>query len=248
MKKKFLKVTIVTVLLVLVYTTVVNALSFTATMSASSPNVDPSAEVTIQVKVSNLNVGDNGINQLTGTLSYDGDVFEEINDSSIEGMNTWSHSYNAETKAIKLTKTTFVKTEETVFQVTFKTKADVEPGTVGKINFTEITASNSETTIPASDISTSITVGGEVANEADTNAENSNPLVLIADTNTNTNTEENVAPKVNMVTPSFVNEENTTESDVPYTGVEDTLIYIVGALIILSIVFYIKFEKVNSKL
>lgn len=248
MKKKFLKVTIVALLLVLVYTSIVNAFSFTATMTASSSNVDPSAEFTIQVKVSNLDVGENGINQLTGTLSYDEDVFEEISDSSIEGFNSWSHSYNAETKAIKLTKTTFVKAEEVVFQITFKTKEDVEPGTVGKINFTEIQANNSESSIAASDISTSITVGGEVTNTANVNATNSN-LIIIDPVLTNSNKNvNNAVNNVNVLVPSYVNVDNTTESDVPYTGIEDTLIYFIGGFIILAIIFYIKFEKVNSKL
>ncbi len=247
MKKKFLKITIVAILLVLVYTTIVNALGFTATMTSSSSNVEPSSEFTVKVSVSNLDVGDNGINQLNGTLSYDEDVFEEINDSSIEGLDTWSHSYDSEAKTVKLTKTTFVKKDEEVFQVTFKTKADVKSGTVGKINFTGITASNSEQSIPATDVSISITVGGEPINTANVNSENQSPLILSANTNSNTNTNTNT--NVNKIpVNSYIDQENKTEEEVPYTGVEDTLIYLVGAFIILAIIFYIKFEKVNSKL
>ena len=175
MKKKFLKISIIACLLIWVCATIVNALSFSATMTPSSSSVDKSTEFTIRVLVSNLDVGSNGINTLSGILKYDTDVFEEISDSSIEGLNSWSPSFNASTGKITLTKTTFVKTEEAVFQVTFKTKSEID-ATSGTILFTNITASNSETEIVASDISTTISIGAEDTNTANENVSNTNVL------------------------------------------------------------------------
>ena len=119
MKKKILKISIILIMLVLVYSTIVNALSFTATMTPSSTTVEEATEFTIEIRVSNLDVGTNGINSLSGKLTYDDKVFETIGDSNIEGLNSWSPTYNAQTGKITLTKTTFVKTEEPVFQLTF---------------------------------------------------------------------------------------------------------------------------------
>ena len=93
MKKRIVKICIIAMLLVWVYTTIVNALSFSATMTPSSTAVDESTEFTIRVSVSNLDVGSNGINTLSGTLKFDDDVFEDITDSSIEGLNSWSPTF-----------------------------------------------------------------------------------------------------------------------------------------------------------
>ena len=261
MRKKFLKITIVAVLIIAMLNGIVNAFSFTATMTPSSTNVDQSAEFTIEVKVSNLDVGEKGINTLEAVLDYDTDVFEEIIDSSIDGINTWKSSYNAETKKILMHTEEFVKAEEQVFQITFKAKSDVEDGTVGEIKLTNIVASNSESDITASDVSTSITIGN-----ANTNTTGNNTTNNTGNTNRNTNRNAQVITptvnstrnntvnnsvnntNVNTYVPSYVNSSNSVNEEMPYTGIEDTLIYFIGAAIILSIVFYIKFEKVNKEM
>lgn len=262
MKKMLLKVTIIALLLVIMYSTIVNALSFTVSMTPSSSNVNPSTEFTVVVKVANLDVGANGINTLSGTLNYDEDVFETINDSSIDGENGWSCSYNAENKKLTLSKVPFVKREENVFRVTFKTKEDVEPGTTGKIEFVGVIAGNSENEITGSDISTTITVGGSdlpvanLTNNSNTagnlvirptnnSAIVTNPANKLAN-NTNVNTNSNTNTNQNTYVPGYVNQDNSTDENMPYTGMEDALVYFIGAAIILAVVFYIKFEKVNK--
>lgn len=249
MKKRIVKISIIVMLLVLIYSTIVNALSFSATMTPSSSAVEESTEFTIRVSVSNLDVGSNGINTLSGTLKYDEDVFEEITDSSIEGLNSWSQSFNQTTGKITLTKTTFVKSEEAVFQVTFKTKSNISEES-GTIFFTDIIASNSETEINASDISTKIIIGTENANVANV-ANNTNTSVLnivpiVANVNNTTN--NTVNNTVNNTYRYNVVNNTSTEEDIPYTGVEDTILYIIIALIVVAIVFYIKFEKVNKEI
>ncbi len=255
MKKKLLKVTIIALLLVIMYSTIANAFSFTVSMTPSSSNLDVSTEFTIMVKIANLDVGTNGINTLSGTLNYDEDVFEPINDSSIDGQNGWRPTYNAENKKITLLKELFVKSEENIFTVTLKTKADVPDGTVGKVEFVGIMASNSENDITASDISTSITVGGDGQSSANiTNERNSSANLIIRPTNNTivspniNNTENNTVNNTNTYVPGYLNQDNSTDEDMPYTGIEDTLVYFVGAAIILAIVFYIKFEKVNKEM
>lgn len=242
MKKKFLKVTIAVMLLVLVYANIVNALSFTVSMTPSSSNVDPSNEFTISIKVSNLDVGENGINTISGILDYDETVFETISDSSFDGINAWTHTYNSDTKKITLIKNTFVKTEEQVLQITFKTRSELTDGTVGQIKLTEIVASNSESEITASDISTSITIGQEVNTNTGNTSNNAGNLLIVPTNNTVRN-----KPVNNIISP-VVNKTNTSEDDMPHTGVEDTVIYFLVAAVILAMVFYIKFEKVNKEM
>ena len=253
MKKRVLKIAIITMLLIFVYANIVNALSFTATMTSSSTTVPESTEFTISIKISNLDVGSNGINSMSGYLKYDEDIFEEINESSIEGINGWSVNFNSDGGKITLTKGTFVKAEEEVFQVTFKTNTGIS-GKTGEIKFNNIVSSNSETTISASDVSTKITIGDDASNTGNTTNSSGNSASIVAKPNNSTentnnttnNTANNKANYSNEPISSYVNE--STEEDIPYTGVEDTIMYIIGAIIVVAIVFYIKFEKINKEI
>lgn len=255
MKNKILRIIIVFTLLVFVYMTTVNALSFTATMTPSKTTVAESTEFTITVKVSNLDVGSKGINSLSGYLEYNETVFETISDSSIEALNSWSfQGYSADNGKITLTKSSFTNSEEGVFQITFKTKSEVS-GSSGAISFKTIEASNSESDIKASDISTSITVGTASSNTTNTANTNSNSTTITPNTsttnNTNTNTETNTNTNTNTnnSVSSYVNSTNTSSSDdIPYTGAEDTIIKIIFVLLVVAFTFYIKFERINKEM
>ncbi len=286
MERKILKIAIIAILLVCVCSTLVSALSFTATMTPSKKVVPASTEFTVEIKVSNLDVGANGINSLSGYLKYDDKIFETISESSIEGRNGWSHSFNAENEGkITLTKTSFVKTEEEVFQVTFKTKSveDLGENTKGLIQFTGITASNSASEITANDISVEISIGEEDTTSGDTSSNGTLQITPSANTSTNTDTNTNTNTNANKTiglstnsstntnkaantnsntnantntntntntnkSLSYVSSTNTTEESIPYTGVEDTIMYIMFAVIAVAIVFYIKFERINKEM
>ena len=290
MERKILKIAIIAVLLVCVCSTLVSALSFTATMTPSKKVVPASTEFTVEIKVSNLDVGANGINSLSGNIKYDKNVFETITESSIEGRNGWSHSFYSDNDGkITLTKTSFVKTEEEVFQITFITKSAEDLGTEnvkGLIQFTGITASNSASDITANDISVEIKIGEEDTTEGGT-AENEtlqiNPTPTPntntnTNSNTNTNTNTNKAPSIGLSTNKstnntntnaaantnkntnkntntnvnkaapYVSSTNTTDESIPHTGVEDTIMYLMFAVIAVAIVFYIKFERINKEM
>ena len=271
MKKKILKIVIVMLLLVLVYATIVDALSFSVTMNATGGNtVQESTEFIVRVKITNIDLNnENGINQLSGCLNYDTSIFEPITATSIEGMNTWKVTYDPDDNGkISLTKVNFVEFEEEVFQITFKTKAGTT-GKSGNIQFTKIVASNSVSETSASDTSITIQVGdpnsGNTNANANTNSNanrsggatiqprsnnsaNTNTNTNInTNTNNNTNTNTNTNSNASNRIPSYVNQpDNSHTEGIPYTGVEDTVMYIIGAIIIAAIVFYIKFEKINK--
>ena len=260
MKEKILKISVLVIMLCLVFSNIVNALGFVATMTPSSTTVAEATEFTVKVKVSNLDVGTNGINSLTGYLKYDKQIFENISESSIEGLNNWAPQFNADNGKITLTKNSFVKADEDVFQITFKTLSGVN-GKSGTISYQNIDASNSEDVIRATDISTTITIGTAPAQPTNTqrNTSNTGPIV-INPTNkaaNNTQTPAVTNTPVNSVLPTnntarnstYVNTANTTSGDdIPYTGVEDTLMYVIIVALAISLVFYIKFEKINKEM
>lgn len=253
MKKRILKITTIMIMFTLVYVSIVNALSFTATMTPSSTTVAESTEFTVKIKVSNLDVGTNGINSLSGYLKYDKDIFETITDSSIDGLNGWSPVYSSDSEKVTVTKPTFVKTEEEVFQVTLKTKSGVS-GKSGKIEFTNIVASNTDAEIQAQNISTEITVGTVSENVSNGTGNSSIGLSTLSTNKTNNTSNTNAVNNTNTNTNNTTNTpissvvNNSTPDEITYAGAEDTIIYIIGAIIVLALVFYIKFERVNKEI
>ncbi len=251
--KRFLSIIVMIMLVVFAMTVSVNALSFTATMTPSATTVDESTEFTVTIKVSNLDVGTNGINSLKGYLKYDTEVFDTISESSIEGLNSWTAKYDATTGKIELTKNTFVTSTQEVFQIAFKTKSGVS-GKSGTISYSNIVASNSESDISATDISTSITVGTASSSENTVqNISQGNTVVApVINASTNSNNRNNVVNNTNVATNNTVNNavsqyvNTTSETDMPKTGVDDTLLALVFVAIAVAIVFYVKIEKLNK--
>lgn len=253
--KKLICINLMILFVIFTMTISASALSFTATMTPSATTVAESTEFTVTVKVSNLDVGTNGINSLKGYLKYDTEVFDTISESSIEGLNSWTAKYDATTGKIELTKNTFVTSTQEVFQIAFKTKSGVS-GKSGTISYSNIVASNSESDISATDISTSITVGTGTSSE--NKVENNTAVApIIATTNTNTaNNTTNTNVVANNTTNNTINNpinsqvssytNTTSENDMPKTGVDDTLLALVFVAIAVAMVFYIKIEKLNK--
>lgn len=253
MKKRFFSILLIIILFVFAMTTAVSALSFTATMTPSATTVAESTEFTVTIKVSNLDVGTNGINSLTGYLKYDKDVFETISESSIEGLNSWTAKFDEASGKIELTKSTFVTSAQEVLQIAFKTKSGVS-GKSGTISYSNIVASNSESDISATDISTSIAVGVGEGNETTNSVTNITAITANTSTNTNTNTVSNITTNTTNNTvnntnavSSYVNTmtNTTSEEDMPKTGVDDTLLVLIFVAIAVAMVFYLKIDKLN---
>lgn len=247
MKKKFLKIVIIMAILVITYATIVNAYSFTAAMTTNSTTIPEATEFTVQVKVSNLDVGPNGMSGLSGYIKYNKDIFEAINESSIEGINGWNAQYASDSQKITLTKTTFVKTEESVFNITLKTKAGVS-GKEGLVQFNNIMGTNNDSDFSTADISIKINVGNDGGNTANATSNNTSNTIQLINSSTNNSAKNNTANTNNAAGSSFVNKTNTTGDDIPYTGVEDTIPFLLVGIIILAIVFYIKIERINKEL
>ena len=254
MKNKLLTTMVMVLFIIFMMTIVTNAVSFTATMTPSATTVKEATEFTITVKVSNLDVGSNGINSLEGYLRYDTEVFETISESSIEGLNNWVAKFDDTNGKISLTKNTFVTSTQEVFQITFKTKSGVS-GKSGNISYSDIVASNSETNISATDISTSITVGNAPAEDTSNTTSNvavisNNVGTINAVSSSNNTITNNTANTANNVVSSYVNTmtNTTSETDMPQTGVNDTVLKLIFVVIGVAIVFYIKIEKLNKEL
>ena len=93
MKRRFIHIIIIFLLITILLVDVVTAASLSVFMTPSSSSVQTSSEVVVKVKVSNLDFGDKGINAFSATLSYDNSVFEELTEEDVIGLNSWSVTY-----------------------------------------------------------------------------------------------------------------------------------------------------------
>ena len=264
MKKKFLLIALVIALVVALLINTVSASSFSASMTASRNTVAESTEFTVTVKVSNIDAGTNGINSISGIFSYDTKVFETITSSGISGLNGWQPNYFPDTGKILLLKTSYAKNDEDVLQVTLKTKANTA-GKSGVVSFKSIEASNSDTDIPASDISTTITVGTASTAQGEGSSSSTTPTTTTPQTiNTTrpTNTTTNTATQTpsttntnvtsNIVTPSTTNSSannivvTQVESDIPYTGTSDNIMRAIFVVLVIAGISYFKYESIKE--
>ena len=248
MKNKLLSIGLIIFGVIFILSTLVYAeSSFTVIMTPSESTIEEGREFTVTVKISNLNV-DNGINSLSGVLEYDTAVFEEISESSIEGLNNWDIKYDDASGKVELTKNTFATSTQDVFQITFKTKSSISKKS-GEISYKDIVASNSEEDIEATDISTSINIGSGSSDNTNTNT-NTNTITANTTIAANTATNNTSANTNTNVVSSYVNtiQNTTVEDNMPKTGVDDTIMAIMFVLVAMGIFFYVRIERINREM
>lgn len=278
MKKKFLIISLIMMLIISLLSVFASAAqySFTVSMTAKNSRVTAGSEVLITVKLSNLNVGENGISSFSAYLSYDDKVFETLTDSSVDGMNGWVPNYTTGTGKISLYKRTFLKTDEEIMTIELKTKQDLTDGTQGEVKLSTIIVSDGSDEIMTSPVSTSITIGSgssiEPVDPNPTNTVNPIPINTINPTPINTVQPVNssVAPAnntiigpvdTNAINPN-ANNTNTNSTpiknsikvanesgSVPYTGTEsNALARIIIGVIFIGLVLYIKIQRMDKEI
>ena len=258
MNKKSLIIAFLTVVVMLLLAGEAFAYSFTPTLTPSSTVVPESTEFTVVVKISNIDAGQYGINSLSGHLTFDTKVFDGITDTSIDGLNEWKVSYNADSGKISAIKNGFVTSEEEVFEITFRTKAGTS-GQKGTIYYKNILASNSETEISAIDVSTTININNNpTGNTTNTNQTTNTVIRPIVNnaivTNTNTAPIQNVQPlpvntntntnKTNTTQPP--SNTNTAQGEAPYTGAEDVVVRVIFVVLVVAAISYFKYQSLND--
>ena len=163
MRKKFFVLTLIMILFVSLLSVTASATtddkkSFNLAMTANNTRVAPGGEVLITVKITNLQVGETGVNSFYCYLTYNTDVFEQLTESSIDGVDGWKPSFNLQTNKIDLSRTNFLKNDGEIMQISLKTKENIADSTVGEIKLTGITLSNGADEFQTTPSSTSITV------------------------------------------------------------------------------------------
>lgn len=270
MKRRLIHIITIFILITILLIDAVKAASLSVFITPSSSNVQISSEVIVKVKVANLDFGDKGINAFSATLNYDEDVFEEVVEEDVTGLNNWTVTYTPDSGKMTLFKTNFVNSDEELLQIKLKTKSNVTKSS-GTVSLKSISASNDDDETTASEVSTSITIGsGIVITPGNTtannttnstnntvnnkvNTANNNAVITINNNKVNntisnySNTNSSVSNKVNNTsTYNINNNKSTTNEVVPHTGTRENVRIALIVLLAVAGYIYIKFEKLNK--
>ena len=146
--------------------------SFKATVSSTKTSVKSGEEITITVSVSDIQMGEKGINTLEGTLQYDKDIFEEIKSSNIQSQNNWTITYNDESstlngKFLAVNLSEGIKENTDIFSIKFKVKKDITESKTTQITFNNVTSNDGKdlVNIGTKSVNIKINVDEEVKEE-----------------------------------------------------------------------------------
>lgn len=109
--------------------------------------------VTVMLSLENLRMGEHGLNNVIGYLTYDESVYDELN---IEGVGNWNFQRNEDKnhemfgKFVIYTMQEGVTEHQNIVKITAKLKADLQPQTT-KINFTNLKSSDGELSVDGED-------------------------------------------------------------------------------------------------
>ena len=140
--------------------------TFKASVTPGTVTLKPGEEITVSVDVSDINMGENGINALEGTIKYDSNIFESVKAVDVQSFNNWSTTYNDETsslngKFLAVNLTAGVKEDMKILSVKFKVKLDIKETTTTQIDFKDLTSNDGENLVNVGTKSVKLTINVE---------------------------------------------------------------------------------------
>lgn len=247
MERKKIVITLLTVLVVmfLMVGKSFAAGSYSASLTPNNSKVSKGSEVKVTLKLSGISV-DGGINALTATLKYDSDVLS-LKKSDVKGMNYWSANYNEDNNKLVIDSGEPVKDDTEIATFTFKVN-DSTSATTAAIQLVSIAAGNSSISeeVKISDITTNISIGTSITPSTSPSEEPSeSPSTSPVDNTSNRVSNNSVT---NAVSENKVSNSTTTKNEaMPYTGAENYVLPLMLALVVLGIVSFVNYKKIESK-
>ena len=176
------KITSICLSLIIIFITSVAyaTTTFTAKLESNKLTVKAGEEVEIVLKLEDFTENEKGTNVLLGTLEYDRNIFEKIEDEDIEILQYWnSPMYNSENGKLILEANEFINTPHNVLKIKFKVKDNIEENTSTEIRVKEISGSDSQVDILTDDAVAVLQV--EKANLEDSKNENTadNKMMIV---------------------------------------------------------------------
>lgn len=233
-KKKLTIVLLIGLSLIYLLTSNVFGYSYKAVLTPESSSVAKGGTIAIKIKLTDIDAG-KGLFNFSAILNYDTEVFEEVTSSDIVANTTngWGVTYSSDTKKILLENTNWVTTEQEIATITLKVK-DATTATSATVGLTNIAASNESEEIKYVDTSTTISI-------------NEGGAIIIGGDNEVTN-----EPVINQISNEsdeneiIIENETTTNEDIPYAGSEDYVVPLMAIVVILGVISFINYKKIEE--
>lgn len=135
------RIILITVVLLAVLSVTSLASTFSVNMALSSTSKLKAGDyVVVTLKISSINAG-NGIDAILARLDYDKDVFEEVIDENIDGLNRWGiGAYSEISQKFTALRSSKVNTPGDILKITLKVKNNINVNST-KITIKDISAS-----------------------------------------------------------------------------------------------------------
>ena len=176
------KITSICLSLIIIFITSVAyaTTTFTAKLESDKLTVKAGEELEVVLKLEGFTENEKGTNVLLGTLEYDRNIFEKVEEDDIEILQYWnSPMYNSENGKLILEANEFINTPHNVLKIKFKVKDNIEENTSTEIRVKEISGSDSQVDILTDDAVAVLQV--EKANLEDSKNENTadNKMMIV---------------------------------------------------------------------
>lgn len=227
--------------------------SLVFTPTPSSTKLNEGEEITITLELSDIKMGQDGINTFGGKLEYDENVFEKVTSDDVSSQNNWSIAYNDEETAKKGTFLATINTGTSKNQVIGIIKLKVKTNLKSQdteIKFTSL-SSVAEDTVKLDDQTLKFSVTGTVVPDDDKKDDDKKDDDKKDDDNKKddkNNTVENtivignVTNDIEVVENTITVDNTQSNTKLPQTGELDVAIAVL-ALALIAVVSYIQIKR-----
>lgn len=222
--------------------------SLVFTPTPSSTKLNEGEEITITLELSDIKMGQDGINTFGGKLEYDENVFEKVTSDDISSQNNWSIAYNDEETAKKGTFLATINTGTSKNQVIGIIKLKVKTNLKSQdteIKFTSL-SSVAEDTVKLDDQTLKFSVTGTVVpdddKKDDDKKDDDNKKDDKNNTVENTIVIGNVTNDIEVVENTITVDNTQSNTNLPQTGELDVAIAVL-ALGLIAVVSYIQIKR-----
>lgn len=216
--------------------------SLVFTPTPSSTKLNEGEEITITLELSDIKMGQDGINTFGGKLEYDENVFEKVTSDDISSQNNWSIAYNDEETAKKGTFLATINTGTSKNQVIGIIKLKVKTNLKSQdteIKFTSL-SSVAEDTVKLDDQTLKFSVTGTVVPDDDKKDDDKKDDKN--NTVENTIVIGNVTNDIEVVENTITVDNTQSNTKLPQTGELDVAIAVL-ALALIAVVSYIQIKR-----
>lgn len=211
--------------------------SLVFTPTPSSTKLNEGEEITITLELSEIKMGQDGINTFGGKLEYDENVFEKVTSDDISSQNNWSIAYNDEETAKKGTFLATINTGTSKNQVIGIIKLKIKTNLKSQdteIKFTSL-SSVAEDTVKLDDQTLKFSVTGTVVPDDDKKDDKNNTVE-------NTIVIGNVTNDIEVVENTITVDNTQSNTNLPQTGELDVAIAVL-ALALIAVASYIQIKR-----